>query len=91
MTLEVRCDNVPAIDLYRKLGYRFVECLPRHYDDGQDGFRLECSLDTPAAPPYRRLICYRRPGKPLKTTIPSAVPGSASSRKSRAAIPFRQD
>ena len=51
MTLEVRCDNAPAINLYRKLGYRFIERLPRYYEDGQDGFRLECSLDTPAAPP----------------------------------------
>lgn len=51
MTLEVRCDNVPAINLYRKLGYRFIEHLPRYYEDGQDGFRLECSLDTPVAPP----------------------------------------
>jgi ribosomal-protein-alanine N-acetyltransferase len=51
MTLEVRCDNVPAISLYRKLGYRFIERLPRYYEDGQDGFRLECSLDTPAVPP----------------------------------------
>jgi [ribosomal protein S18]-alanine N-acetyltransferase len=51
MTLEVRCDNVPAINLYRKLGYRFIERLPRYYEDGQDGFRLECSFDTPAVPP----------------------------------------
>lgn len=51
MTLEVRCDNVPAINLYRKLGYRFIERLPRYYEDRQDGLRLECSLDTPAAPP----------------------------------------
>jgi ribosomal-protein-alanine N-acetyltransferase len=51
MSLEVRCDNVPAINLYRKLGYRFIERLPRYYEDGRDGFRLQCSLDTPAAPP----------------------------------------
>ncbi len=51
MHLEVRCDNAPAIRLYRKLGYRVRQQLPRYYEDGQDGLRMETTLDQPAAPP----------------------------------------
>jgi len=51
MYLEVRCDNLPAINLYRKLGYSWVGRLPGYYEDGQDGWRFECALETPATPP----------------------------------------
>lgn len=33
--LEVRADNLPAIKLYRSLGFRDVGCLQSHYDDGE--------------------------------------------------------
>ena len=36
--LEVRVSNIPAINLYRKLGYRIVERIPRYYQDGEDAY-----------------------------------------------------
>lgn len=50
MVLEVRCENEAAIRLYVKLGYRFIDRLPRFYEDGADGWRLEHVLPAGRAP-----------------------------------------
>ncbi|HLF23782.1 MAG TPA: N-acetyltransferase [Burkholderiales bacterium] len=50
MNLEVRGDNIAAIGLYRKLGYRSVRRMAAYYEDGQDGLRFERPLETPAVP-----------------------------------------
>ena len=44
LRLEVRTDNVSAINLYERLGYRRIGSLPRYYQDGADGFRYEKTL-----------------------------------------------
>lgn len=36
--LEVRVSNQPAINLYKKLGYRVVQRVPSYYLDGEDAF-----------------------------------------------------
>lgn len=41
LRLEVREDNAPALNLYRKAGYLEKARLPCYYGDGQDGIRLE--------------------------------------------------
>lgn len=42
--LEVRIDNVPAIDFYRKKGFEITERLPSFYNDGGDGYRMTLDL-----------------------------------------------
>jgi len=44
--LEVRVDNVPALSLYRKRGYKIAESLPNYYGMGVNGFRLEKGLSV---------------------------------------------
>jgi len=39
--LQVRKSNVPALALYRKLGYDIVGRLPHYYGDGEDGYVME--------------------------------------------------
>lgn len=41
LRLEVRRDNEPAIQLYRKLGYRLLGTIPRYYEDDQEALRFE--------------------------------------------------
>ena len=38
LRLEVRVSNEPAINLYRKLGFRIVERVPGYYPDGEDAY-----------------------------------------------------
>lgn len=42
--LEVRVDNLPAQNLYRRLGYAIVQRLPKYYNSGDDGFLMVKSL-----------------------------------------------
>lgn len=35
--LEVRVSNEPAMNLYKKLGYKTLGVIPRYYGDGEDG------------------------------------------------------
>ena len=42
--LEVRVDNLPAQNLYRRLGYAVVQRLPKYYNNGCDGFLMVKSL-----------------------------------------------
>ena len=37
--LEVAVDNLPALNLYRRMGYRFVEKLEDYYGVGRDAYR----------------------------------------------------
>ena len=39
--LCVRCSNQPAIQLYKRSGYREVRILQRYYQDGEDAFLME--------------------------------------------------
>ncbi|HEY5602295.1 MAG TPA: ribosomal protein S18-alanine N-acetyltransferase [Gammaproteobacteria bacterium] len=41
MRLEVNVNNVPAIHLYKKLGYRHIGMIENYYDDGSDALRME--------------------------------------------------
>ncbi|RLG77317.1 MAG: ribosomal-protein-alanine N-acetyltransferase [Thermoprotei archaeon] len=36
--LEVRVSNIPAINLYKSLGYRIVDKLRNYYPDGEDAY-----------------------------------------------------
>jgi ribosomal-protein-alanine N-acetyltransferase len=54
--LEVRSDNESAIALYRKLGFRDHQHLPKYYGPGRDALRMKlaradadqaCSGSTP--------------------------------------------
>jgi ribosomal protein S18 acetylase RimI-like enzyme len=44
LRLEVRADNVAAIRLYERHGYRRIGRLAAYYDDGADGWRYEQPL-----------------------------------------------
>lgn len=44
MGLEVRADNMAAIALYRRSGYRLVGPLASYYSDGGDGLRFRREL-----------------------------------------------
>ena len=37
--LEVAVDNLPALNLYRRMGYRLVEKLENYYGAGRDAYR----------------------------------------------------
>nr|QBM06475.1 acetyltransferase YpeA [uncultured bacterium] len=49
LRLEVRADNVAAIGLYERQGYRRIGQLPGYYEDGGDGWRYERVLGSLAA------------------------------------------
>ena len=44
LRLEVEVGNEAALALYRSAGYRLVAKLPRYYESGEDGLRLEKPL-----------------------------------------------
>ncbi len=41
LTLEVRVTNLPAISLYRKLGFRIKNKLMCYYQDGENAYLME--------------------------------------------------
>lgn len=45
LSLEVKCGNKGAIELYRQLGFEVVDLLPGYYSDDSDGYRLQLTLD----------------------------------------------
>jgi ribosomal protein S18 acetylase RimI-like enzyme len=44
LTLDVRYDNLGAIGLYERHGFKGSKVLPDKYGPGQDGIEMECSL-----------------------------------------------
>ncbi len=40
LTLEVKVDNIKAINLYKKLGFVTIKLLISYYLDGKDGFKM---------------------------------------------------
>ncbi len=45
LRLEVRADNPPAIELYRRMGFRQVARIPEYYGDGETAIRFETQLN----------------------------------------------
>lgn len=43
VTLEVRCDNLPALKLYQSLGFK-VKAVRKNYYDGTNGYLMEKDL-----------------------------------------------
>ncbi|CUA87703.1 GNAT family N-acetyltransferase [Pseudidiomarina woesei] len=44
LSLEVKTNNVAAIQLYEKYDFAVVDVLPEYYDDGTDGYRMRLSF-----------------------------------------------
>lgn len=42
--LEVRTNNVPAINLYKKLGFAITRAIPRYYFDASDAYMMTRQL-----------------------------------------------
>lgn len=38
--LEVRVSNIPAINLYEKIGFKKIRILKKYYKDGEDGYQM---------------------------------------------------
>jgi ribosomal protein S18 acetylase RimI-like enzyme len=47
LTLEVRADNIRAINLYQRMAYSRFGARPGYYADGETALRFEKSLATP--------------------------------------------
>ncbi|UCF79649.1 MAG: ribosomal protein S18-alanine N-acetyltransferase [Candidatus Eiseniibacteriota bacterium] len=51
MTLEVRVSNLPAIRLYRRLGFKTISMRRRYYaDNGEDAFVMLLEMSPPRGP-----------------------------------------
>ena len=44
--LEVRISNTPAINLYKKLGFRIAKRVPRYYADGEDAYVMLLQMNS---------------------------------------------
>ncbi len=44
--LEVRRSNIPAISLYRKLGFKIVNVIAGYYHDGEDAYLMARATNT---------------------------------------------
>lgn len=42
--LEVKCDNLAAVSLYRRHGFEVTELLPQYYDDGSDAYKMQLTF-----------------------------------------------
>jgi len=52
VVLEVRTSNRPALELYRKFGFRIAGCRPRYYQDtGEDALILRRELPRRSSEP----------------------------------------
>lgn len=60
LRLEVRRDNLPAIRLYEKQGYRRFDVVPDYYRDHADAFRYEKSLIPHLKPVLAAVPYYRQ-------------------------------
>ncbi len=45
--VEVRVTNEPAINLYRKLGFRIVKRISRYYFNGEDAYVMAAPINNP--------------------------------------------
>lgn len=45
-SLEVKCDNKGAIELYKQLGFEVIDVLLGYYSDGTDGYRMQLTLSA---------------------------------------------
>jgi ribosomal-protein-alanine N-acetyltransferase len=43
--LEVKVDNIQALNLYRKLGFKIVKTLKNYYWDGADAYRMTLNVE----------------------------------------------
>jgi ribosomal-protein-alanine N-acetyltransferase len=43
--LEVKVDNIQALNLYRKLGFKIVKTLKNYYWDGADAYRMALNVE----------------------------------------------
>lgn len=46
VVLEVRVDNIQALKLYQKLGFRIVKTLKNYYWDGSDAYRMVLNVKS---------------------------------------------
>lgn len=44
--LELRESNLPALSLYKKLGFQFQKNLPSYYPDGENGIKLKLLINN---------------------------------------------
>jgi ribosomal-protein-alanine N-acetyltransferase len=44
--LEVKVDNIQALNLYRKLGFKIVKTLKNYYWDGADAYRMTLNVES---------------------------------------------
>jgi ribosomal-protein-alanine N-acetyltransferase len=44
--LEVKVDNIQALNLYQKLGFKIVKTLKNYYWDGADAYRMALNVES---------------------------------------------
>ena len=44
LSLEVKSDNLAAIQLYRRYHFETIDVLPGYYDDGTDGLKMRVTF-----------------------------------------------
>ena len=45
MTLEVRVDNLPALQLYKKFGFQIIGRIKKYYMGGEDAFTMYANFE----------------------------------------------
>jgi len=87
MRLEVRADNLAAISLYRKHGYRQFGVIPDYYQDHSEALRLERNLvphlrpDLVRVPFYRQTLAFTCGPAALIMAMKALDPGLEADRK----------
>ncbi|MGD8627800.1 MAG: GNAT family N-acetyltransferase/peptidase C39 family protein, partial [bacterium] len=87
MRLEVRADNLPAISLYKKRGYRQFSIIPDYYEDHSEALRLERNLvphlrpDLVRVPFYRQTLAFTCGPAALIMAMKALEPGIEADRK----------
>ncbi len=46
IVLEVKVDNIQALSLYRKLGFRIIKTLKNYYWDGTDAYKMALNVES---------------------------------------------
>ena len=87
LRLEVRKDNIPAVQLYQSLGYRCLGEFTNYYPDHMDAWRLEKSLapelhpDLTAVPFYEQSLEFTCGPATLMMAMKSLTPELILSRQ----------